>query len=264
VLARVLQEHDLAETRIGTLALTCAAVDDVTAWCALAVVVAVVNASGAASALRTLALTALFVAVMLAAVRPLLARVRTIPLPVAVAFGLSAAWLTETIGIHAIFGAFLAGVVMPSRQEARGDLAGGLELVTTTVLLPMYFVSVGLSTRVTLLDTPEVWAVTLAVVAVAVAGKLGGSAVAARLMGETRHDALVLGVLMNTRGLTEIVILTVGLDLGVIDQRMFTIMVLMALVTTFMAGPLLRVLTRSGPRNEGRLAAADPHENGRS
>lgn len=246
VLARILQESGLHCTRIGALALTCAAIDDVTAWCALAAVVAVAGASGWADTAVTVMATAGFVVAMFLVVRPVLARVGAISMPGAVAFALLSAWVTELIGIHAIFGAFLAGFVIPRGRTASNELSTVLEPVTTSVLLPVFFAVVGLSTRFGLLDSVERWAILGLVVVVAVAGKLGGSALAARLLGESWNSAVTLGVLMNTRGLTELVILTVGLELGVIDETMFTIMVLMALVTTFMAGPALRLLGQGG------------------
>lgn len=256
VLARVLQEARMEHTRIGSLALACAAVDDVTAWCGLAAVVAVVESSGAGDALVTLALSVAFVAVALGVVRPLLARSGSIPLPLAVALALGSAWVTEMIGIHAIFGAFLAGAVMPRTGEGRTQLLERLDLVTTSVLLPVFFAVVGLSTKIGLIDSVHLWLVTGLVIVVAIIGKLGGSAVAARIVGETWRDSVTIGILMNTRGLTEIVILTVGLELGVIDQRLFTVMVIMALVTTFMAGPALRRLVpqpddRAGDASRG-------------
>ena len=258
VLARILQESGLDRTRIGALTLTCAAIDDVTAWCGLAAVIAVAESTGWVDAVVTLAATVGFVAAMLAGVRPVLARLGGVSVPTAVAFALICAWTTEVIGIHAIFGAFLAGfVVRPAAPEDRGAavtrLKVLLEPVATTVLLPVFFAVVGLSTRFGVLDSVERWLVLGLVIAVAIAGKLGGSAVAARVLGETWRDSLTVGVLMNTRGLTELVILTVGLDLGVIDETMFTIMVMMALVTTFMAGPVLRLLSVGG-------VGADPND----
>ena len=244
VLARILQESGLNRTRIGALALTCAAIDDVTAWCALAAVVAVASSSGWGDTGATVVATIGFVGAMLVVVRPQVAKLGALSVPGAVAFALISAWITELIGIHAIFGAFLAGFVIPHDRADSKRLSAVLEPLTTSVLLPVFFAVVGLSTRFGLLDSVERWAMLGLVLVVAVAGKLGGSAVAARVLGESWNDALTLGVLMNTRGLTELVILTVGLELGVIGETMFTIMVLMALVTTFMAGPALRWLQR--------------------
>jgi Kef-type K+ transport system membrane component KefB len=243
VLARVLQETGLYHTRIGVLTITCAAVDDVTAWCVLAGVVAVVESTGPADAIRIIALSIAFVVVMLSVVRPQLRRVPTVPVWASLALALAAAWTTEQIGIHAIFGAFMAGAVMPRERGIERDVRKKLETATLTLLLPVFFVVVGLATRVDLLDSAYLWAITALVVVTAIAGKWGGSMVAARLTGESWRDAAAIGVLMNTRGLTELVILSVGLELGVISPTVFTIMVLMALVTTLMATPMLALVS---------------------
>jgi K+:H+ antiporter len=243
VLARVLQETGLYHTRIGVLTITCAAVDDVTAWCVLAGVVAVVKSTGPADTVQIVALSVAFLAVMLAVVRPLLRRLPAVPVWATVALALGAAWTTEQIGIHAIFGAFMAGAVMPREREIERDVRDKLETATLTLLLPVFFVVVGLATRIDMLDSGYLWAITALVVATAIAGKLGGSMVAARVTGESWRDAAAIGVLMNTRGLTELVILSVGLELGVISTAVFTIMVLMALVTTLMATPMLALVS---------------------
>jgi Kef-type K+ transport system membrane component KefB len=243
VLARVLQETGLYRTRLGVLTITCAAVDDVTAWCILAVVVAIVKATGPADAIRTIALSLGFLILMLRVVKPLLNRLPSIPLWLAIALALAGAWVTEQIGIHAIFGAFMAGAVMPRRPSVHHDVHEKLEHATLTFLLPVFFVVVGLSTRVDLLNDAYLWGVTLLVIATAIAGKWGGSMVAARVVGEKWQDAAAIGILMNTRGLTELVILSVGLELGVISTTIFTMMVLMALVTTLMATPMLALIS---------------------
>jgi Kef-type K+ transport system membrane component KefB len=243
VLARVLQETGLYRTRVGVLTVTCAAVDDVTAWCVLSIVVAIVKSSGPADALQTIALSLLFLAVMLRVVRPLLSRLPHLPVWVALALALVAAWTTEEIGIHAIFGAFMAGAIVPRRPEVQMDIHDKLETTTLTLLLPIFFVVVGLATRVDMLDSAYMWGITLLVIGAAILGKWGGSMVAARITGESWQDAAAIGVLMNTRGLTELVILTVGLELGVITTTVFTIMVLMALVTTLMATPALALVS---------------------
>ncbi len=243
VLARVLQETGLDRTRIGALTITCAAVDDVTAWCLLAVVVAVVQSTGSADAIRTIALSIGFVIVMLLVVRPLLRRLPSIPLWMALCLALLGAWVTEQIGIHAIFGAFMAGAAMPRKPEIQHDIHQRLESAVLTFLLPVFFVVVGLSTRVDLLDSAYLWGITALVIATAIAGKWGGSMLAARATGERWQDAAAIGILMNTRGLTELVILSVGLELGVITTTLFTIMVLMALVTTLMATPMLSLVS---------------------
>jgi Kef-type K+ transport system membrane component KefB len=242
VLARLLQETGLIKTRTGVLAMTCAAIDDVTAWCLLAVVVATMTSSGFADAVLTIALAVVYVLVMLRGVGPLLARFEKVPVWLVLVVVLVSAWTTEQIGIHAIFGGFLAGVVMPRRDPWRQEMHDRMETLVTYLLLPVFFVVVGLGTRVDMLTSPALWAVTALVIAVAVAGKFGGAALAARAAGETWRSSATIGLLMNTRGLTEIVILTVGLELGVITPTLFTIMLLMAIVTTLMATPLLRLI----------------------
>jgi Kef-type K+ transport system membrane component KefB len=255
VLARVLQETGLDKTRIGVLTITCAAVDDVTAWCVLAVVVAVVESSGLGDAAITIALSVAFLAVMRLAVTPLLGRMQSVPLWLAICLALGAAWVTEEIGIHAIFGAFLAGMAMPRAPRAQRSIHEQLEPAVVTFLLPVFFIVVGLATRIDLLNGWYAWAVTALFIAVAIAGKWGGAMFAARLVGETWQDAASIGVLMNTRGLTELVILSVGLELGVIDTTVFTMGVLMALVTTLMATPILSVVS---PVYHRGMTAAEP------
>ncbi|MBK6670993.1 MAG: cation:proton antiporter [Actinobacteria bacterium] len=256
VLARILQEVGLAGTPLGSLALTCAAVDDVTAWCALAVIAGVSGASGStgwSGAAGMLAATVGFAGVMFLVVRPLARRMRP-SIVVMVVIAVAAAAVTEWIGLHSIFGGFLAGVALGGRPERREperrEGVASVEPVVTNVLLPAFFVVVGSSVAISELDRPERWLVLAVVLLVAVVGKLGGTAAAALALGEERRAAWTLGVLLNTRGLTEIVMLSVGLDLGIIDETVFTIMVVMALVTTFAAGPLLR--RRSASSGSGR------------
>lgn len=242
VLARILQETGLDTTRVGALALACAAVDDVTAWCILAAVTAIAQGTGAAAALESIGAALAFVLLMWFGVRRALDRLDHVPIAAAIALALGSAWITEAIGIHAIFGAFVAGAIVPRRRGDQAALANRLQVVIGVVLLPVFFMLVGLSTRIGLVDSAWLWGATALVLAAALAGKLGGATVAARLSGETWRDASTLGILMNTRGLTEIVILSVGLERSIISPTMFTIMVLMALATTFMAVPLLRLV----------------------
>lgn len=260
VLARIIQEKNMTRTTVGTIAITCAAADDVTAWCLLAVVIAIVQAGTVTSALVTLLLTVLYLVVMLKVVAPFLERLsklypteETLGKPImAVIFVilLVSSWSTEVIGIHALFGAFLAGAIMPSDQNFRRILTERIEDVAIVLLLPLFFVFTGLRTQLGLLDNPKLWLVCLAVIAVAVLGKLFGSAFAARYMGLTWKDSLVIGVLMNTRGLMELVVLNIGYDLGVLSAEVFTMMVMMALSTTVMTGPALALLERISPRRQ--------------
>lgn len=249
VLARILTDTGINRTRLGAVAITCAAVDDITAWCILAVVVGIAKAAGPLDAVRTTVLAVAFLAGMLFVVRPMLRRLAALyktrgSVSPSIMAGLIsglflAAWATEMIGIHAIFGAFLFGVVLPRSGGLRGAVTERIEDLTLLFLLPIFFAVVGLSTRFGLMDQPIHWAIAGVVIAVAIVGKWGGSTFAARSLGVSWRDASALGVLMNTRGLTEIVILTVGRSLGVISPALFTIMVLMALCTTLMATPLL-------------------------
>ncbi len=255
VLARILTDTGVYKTRLGALAITCAAVDDVTAWCILAIVVAIVRSAGPVDAITTIGLSLMFIVVMVAVVRPLAARLLVDrkgrgPLNATVMSFLIAglflsAWATEMIGIHAIFGAFMFGAMLPRDRGIATRIIGRLEDITVLFLLPVFFAVVGLSTRIGLVTGGELWLLTGLIVVIAIIGKVGGSVVAGLAAGETLRSSTILGVLMNSRGITEIVILTVGRELGVISPALFTIMVIMALVTTFMTTPLL---TRLYPR----------------
>lgn len=257
VLARIIQERNMTRTSIGTIAITCAAADDVTAWCLLAAVVAIVQAGTFTSALFTLLFSFLYLVIMLKVVAPFLARVSTLyPTEEALSKSIMAvifmvlllsSWSTEIIGIHALFGAFLAGAVMPANPDFRRILSERIEDVAMVLLLPLFFVFTGLRTELGLLSSPKLWLVCLAVIAVAVIGKLLGSALAARFMGINWKESLTIGILMNTRGLMELVVLNIGYDLGVLSAEVFTMMVLMALATTVMTGPALDLTERLFP-----------------
>ena len=252
VLARILEDRGITHTSLGSIALTCAAVDDVTAWCILAFVIALVQASGIAVSLVTLVFTLLFAAAMIFVVRPQLRRmvnqatgshVHTRRLIAAVlGFVLISALVTETIGIHALFGAFIAGVVMPPSAEFRMFLRDRLDAFSAAALLPLFFVFTGLRTQISLLNDWQSWALCGVIILVAIAGKLGGSMLMSRWTGMSWTDSFSIGVLMNTRGLVELVVLNIGYDLGILSDRIFAMMVLMALVTTFMTGPLLSLV----------------------
>lgn len=253
VLARILEDKGLTKTPLGGLAIACAAVDDVTAWCLLAAVVALVRANGVATTLLfTLGGSLAFVIVMLKVARPMLARLAEKPLVngrigastmgVVIVTVLSSALVTEWLGIHALFGAFLAGVAMPRAHAFPEAVASQLSDLLVILLLPLFFAYTGLRTRFDLIAAGDGLLITVAVLVVAVAGKVGGTAFAARLSGQSWRDAGALGVLMNTRGLMELVVLHMGLDLGVISPELFAMMVVMALVTTVMTAPLLAVV----------------------
>jgi Kef-type K+ transport system membrane component KefB len=242
VLARLLEDTGLLHTRTGALALACAAIDDVSAWCLLAVVVALTGTGSAVEVIATLALVVLYGAVMWTVARPLVARCRRVPPWAAVALAVASAWTTDQIGVHAIFGAFAAGAILPSRDDVSRELTRQLRPVVNHVLLPVYFVTVGMATRVGTLDSVRMWLLCGLVLATAISAKFGGATIAARLVGERWRTAALIGILMNTRGLTEIVILTVGMELGVLTDATFTMMVIMALTTTFLAAPLLKLV----------------------
>lgn len=253
VLARILEDKGLTRTPLGGLAIACAAVDDVTAWCLLAAVVALVRADGVGGTLVfTLGGSLLFVVLMLRAVRPALSRLAQRPLVngqvdastmgIVIVTVLSSALVTEWLGIHALFGAFLAGVVMPRAHGFPQIVAGRLSDLLVILLLPLFFAYTGLRTHFDLIAAGDGWMITIAVLVVAVAGKVGGTAFAARLSGQSWRDASGLGVLMNTRGLMELVVLHMGLDLGVITPALFAMMVVMALVTTVMTSPALALV----------------------
>jgi Kef-type K+ transport system membrane component KefB len=249
VLARILEERGLTRTPLGATALTCAAVDDVTAWSILAFVVAVTTSGGAAQTLLLmLGLAAAFLSVMLVAVRPILERLlgdtpgdalSKQRLTAVLAVLLASALTTHLIGIHALFGAFIAGAIMPVGGTLRPQLRARLGSVSAVWLLPLFFAYTGLRTHLGLLDDAANWAVCLAVIVVATAGKLGGTALAARWSGLPWRESMALGALMNTRGLMELIALNVGYDLGILSPEIFAMMVLMAVVTTAMTGPLL-------------------------
>jgi Kef-type K+ transport system membrane component KefB len=249
VLARILTDRRVQSTPLGVTALTCAAVDDVSAWTLLALVASVAGAqvSGAA---WTVGYLALYLAVMFAAVRPLVVRfaaredARTGPLSqsalAAVFFALLlSACATETIGIHALFGAFLLGAFLPSEGRLAGELRVRLEDTVVVLLLPAFFAFTGMRTQIGLVSGAADWLVCGLVILVATLGKFGGSFVAARLTGLGWRESTALGVLMNTRGLMELIVLNVGLDMGVLSPTLFAMLVLMALVTTFATTPVL-------------------------
>jgi Kef-type K+ transport system membrane component KefB len=259
VLARILTEHRLQNTRLGTLAIACAAVGDVTAWCILAVVVEIARDEATAIPLwATIGGAALFLAVMLGVARPLFRallrrfeRHPTLPhdlIAGVVVVILASAWITERRGVHALFGAFIAGVAMPKHQPFVTGLFQRFEDLMLVLLLPLFFAFTGLRTSIGLISGGTMWGLTLLVIGCAVLGKLGGSTLAARVTGIPWRESASIGALMNTRGLMELIILNIGLDIGVITPTLFAMLVLMALATTFMTTPLLVWLgaTRAG------------------
>lgn len=254
VLARILTERKLLNTRVGAVAIACAAVDDVTGWCLLAAVVLLVRSSGGSTPLwLTLGGTAVYVTAMLFLVRRVITPqlrqfaerrggITHATLGIVLVFLFASAWITETLGIHALFGAFLVGVIMPKDEAFVHALTEKLHDLTVVLLLPIFFAYTGLRTSVGLVSGLELWFFCGIIIAVAIAGKLGGSAIAARLSGMGPRQSWTIGILMNTRGLMELVLLNIGLDVGVISPTLFTMLVLMALITTFMTAPLLELV----------------------
>ncbi|WP_313186049.1 cation:proton antiporter [Sphingobacterium siyangense] len=252
VLARIIQERGLQKSKLGAMAITCAAADDITAWCILAVVIAIVKAGDFASALYTIGLAVAYVLIMIKIVRPFLMRVgevkgskEALSKPVVAIFFivlLLSAYATEVIGIHALFGAFMAGAIMPEGSRFRTAFIEKIEDVSTLLLLPLFFVYTGLRTQIGLLNDPQLWMITVGIILVAVIGKFAGSTLAARFVGQSWKDSLSIGALMNTRGLMELIVLNIGYDLGVLSAELFSMMVVMALVTTFMTGPSLDLI----------------------
>jgi Kef-type K+ transport system membrane component KefB len=264
VLARIVQERGIHKTKLGTIVITCAAADDITAWCLLAAVIAIVKAGTFASALYIILLAALYVVVMLFLVKPFLKKVGdlyatkdNLSKSVVAIFLLTliiSSYLTEIIGIHALFGAFMTGAIMPDIPKFRNIFIEKVEDVSVILLLPLFFVFTGLRTEIGLINDAYLWQITGIIVLVAVIGKFLGSALAARFVGQNWKDSLTIGALMNTRGLMELVVLNIGYELGVLSPKIFTMMVIMALVTTVMTGPALDLINMLFKSKETRSA----------
>ncbi|WP_430614391.1 cation:proton antiporter [Flavobacterium sp. JP2137] len=254
VLARIVQERGIHKSRLGTIVITCAAADDITAWCMLAAVIAIVKAGSFTSSLYIMALAVVYVMVMLKLVKPFLERVgkiqgsnKNISKATVAIFLLTlilSAYCTEVIGIHALFGAFMAGAIMPDNVRFRALFIEKVEDVAVILFLPLFFVYTGLRTEIGLLNEPYLWKVTGYIILVATVGKFVGSALAAKFVGQSWRDSLTIGALMNTRGLMELIVLNIGFDLGILTGEVFAMMVIMALATTFMTGPLLDIINK--------------------
>jgi Kef-type K+ transport system membrane component KefB len=268
VLARILTDRHMQHTPLGVLALGCAAAGDVTAWCLLAFVVGVAR-SDAGSAFVVLGLTVGFIGFMILVVRPVMVKLVSrfdeplSPNVAAVVFMalLSSALATQAIGIQALFGAFLLGAVIPTDSAIAKTFARKLEELVTVLLLPAFFALTGMRTRIDLVSGIDQWLVCGLIVVVATAGKFGGTLTAARFTGLGWRDSAALGVLMNTRGLMELVALNIGLDMGILSPALFAMMVIMALVTTVTTIPLLQLLGSASP---DRTPGADGSESLRS
>lgn len=260
VLARIVQEKGLGKTHLGTVSIMAAAFNDVTAWCLLAAVIAIAKTGSFVSSLYTIGFSILYVVFMFFVIRPFLKKIgsiysnsevlnKNVIAFIFLVLTLSA-FATQVIGIHALFGAFLAGVIMPELPNFRKLIIEKMEDVSLTLLLPLFFVYTGLRTEIGLLNTPHLWNITAILIAFAVLGKFAGSAVSARVVGENWRDSLSMGALMNTRGLMEIVVLNIGFEMGILPKPIFVMLVLMALVTTFMTTPLLALIQKIFPHRD--------------
>jgi Kef-type K+ transport system membrane component KefB len=250
VLARILTDRRMENTELGVVALSCAAIDDVTAWCLLAFVVGVAQAE-VGGAVQTALLALGYIAIMFTVVRPLAVRYlgngvdhppRRMAVWVLVAL-LFSALTAEWIGIHAIFGAFLLGAIIPHDSDVARDFTEKLEDIVKILLLPAFFAYTGMRTQIGLVAGWQAWLFCAVIILVATLGKFGGTLAAARLTGLGWRTSAALGILMNTRGLMELIVLNIGLELGVISPKLFAMMVIMALVTTIATTPILHALT---------------------
>jgi len=252
VLARIVQERGIHKTYLGTVVITCAAADDITGWSILAAVIAIAKAGSFISFLYTVSLALAYVFLMIKIVRPFLKRVGDLHsssanlsksiVAIFLVMLILSSWLTESIGIHALFGAFMAGAIMPDNQKFRNIFIEKIEDIALVLLLPLFFVFTGLRTEIGLLNDVYLWKITGLIILVAVTGKFIGSALAAKFVRQSWKDSLTIGALMNTRGLMELVVLNIGYDLGILTPKVFAMLVIMALVTTFMTGPALDLI----------------------
>ena len=273
VLARILTDRGIERTRLGTIAMACAAADDATAWCLLALVVGIVQ-TNVADAVRVTLTSLGFIGAMFLIARPALRAwckrmdQRAEPLPkyvlvVGLIGVLMSALATQIIGIHAIFGAFLAGAIIPHGSRLANELSSRLRDSVTILLLPAFFAFTGMRTQIGLISGWENWLVCGLIILVATLGKFGGTLVAARGAGIGWRDSASLGTLMNTRGLMELIVINIGLDLGVISPTLFAMLVLMALATTMATSPVLSLLTGKQEREEPNAGAPSGLKNNR-
>lgn len=252
VLGRILRERGLERTPVGVLALSAAAADDVVAWGLLALVTALIKTGDFQETGLTIFYWSLFIAFLILVVRPLLRKLvlresgeggmpRAL-IPILLGGMLASAWTTQMLGMHALFGAFLFGLMIPVDWIYHKAFIARIGDVGNILLIPVFFVLTGLRTRIDALTSVQDWMYCLVVIIVAVIGKWGGAALAARLTGSDRKESMLLGAMMNTRGLMQLVVLNIGYDLGVLSPALFSMMVIMALVTTAMTGPALKRL----------------------
>ncbi len=263
VLARIVQERKLTKTPVGTMAITVAAIGDVVAWCILAVVIAIVKAGDISHSYLTIGLSVVYILLMIYVLKPLMLRIgrvyasrETMSKPI-VAFVflliLVSSLVTEAIGIHALFGAFMAGVVMPENLNFKRVFSEKIEDVSMVLLLPLFFVATGLRTEIGLINSGHLWLICLVIIVTAIAGKFGGTLVASRYVGLNWNHSLTLGVLMNSKGLMELIVLNIGYEFGILSPEMFAMLVIMALVTTLLTGPGLDLVNALAPKMKIRL-----------
>jgi Kef-type K+ transport system membrane component KefB len=274
VLARIIQERKMTRTHLGGMALACAANGDITAWCLLALVVAIAQAGTMLSAVFTIVLAGVYLCAMLIPVRRFLRMFGEYyneeegidKWMVALLFLIltTSACITQALGLHALFGAFIAGLIMPENLKFRRIMTEKVEDVSLTLFLPLFFVSTGLRTEIGLLNTPALWIMCGAIILAAVAGKVGGTYIAARIAGENVRNSLFLGALMNTRGLMELIVLTIGYEMKILSPPIFVALVIMTLVTTFMTGPLLAFLKFCFRKKDEREVQATHRRTGAS
>jgi Kef-type K+ transport system membrane component KefB len=252
ILARIVQERKLTGTPVGTMAITVAAIGDVVAWCILAVVIAIVKSGSLSQSFLTIGLSAIYILIMLRVVKPFMYRLgrvytsrETMSKPI-IAFVflliLISSLISEAIGIHALFGAFMAGVVMPENLSFKRVFTEKIQDVSLVILLPLFFVSTGLRTEIGLINSWPLWSVCIVITLIAIAGKLGGTILASRITGLNWNHSLTLGVLMNAKGLMELIVLNIGYELGILSPEVFAMLVLMALATTLLTGPGLSLI----------------------
>jgi len=256
VLARILKERNITKTPVGVMAIISAAIGDITAWSILPFVIAIARAGDVSAAWSSIMWSVVYVIIMVVLVRPVLQKlgekyftdgsVHSSFTAVVFVILLVSAYTAEVIGIHALFGAFMAGAIMPANMSLRNLFTERIEDVSTFLLMPLFFAYTGLRTQIGLLNDPQLWSVCAVIVAVAVVGKFVGSSVPARLIGHTWKEALSIGALMNTRGLMELIVLNIGYDLGILTPEVFTMLVFMALATTLMTGPALSAIEYFG------------------
>jgi Kef-type K+ transport system membrane component KefB len=263
VLARIIRDRKLTGTRLGNLAISCAASDDVTAWCILAILIALIRSGSGMNGFFVVAMVLLYVFIMLVPVKSILNKIQAAYEKGKIAYNslmaimysllLLSSWCTEVIGIHALFGAFLAGIIIPKKDGLQIKIIDRISDVSMVMLLPLFFVYTGLRTNAGILNSSGLWISFLLILVCAVAGKFGGSTLIAKVLGQNWKDSLSIGALMNTRGLMELIVLNIGYDMHIISADIFSMMVLMALLTTMMTNPVLNWIERRKIKSQIRV-----------